>query len=177
MLYIEQLSRYDNNANFRVVIQESPVFATEPDTLPFSMFVARKLQKNHWCIYGMTMDDLNRICGKKASLETMILTVSEVGTKITNDLYILSIISCDSRSLKQYDKSNPDELHLLKIDYTDALNWWHTLNYEEKFIETLKWLKSKNKSLADCNPHKLKNNEIQKIYNKNKNDVITNTNT
>lgn len=105
MLFIEVLSRYDNNANFRIVIQESPALATEPDTLPFSMFVARKLQDNRWCIYGMTMDNLNRICGKNASLETMILTVSEVGTKITNDLYILSIIMCEYHCLEQYDKS------------------------------------------------------------------------
>lgn len=102
MLTIEQLSRYDNNGNFRIVVKESPSLATEPNTLPFSMFVARKLHDNHWCIYGMTLADLARICGKDASFNTMVITTWEVGTKLSIEQYIFDVIPHDAQTFKLY---------------------------------------------------------------------------
>lgn len=102
MLTIEQLSRYDNDANFRIVVKESPALATEPNTLPVTMFIARKLHDNAWCVYGLTLEDLNRICGKNASFHLMIQTVNDIGTKLTIEQYIFDVIPHDAQTFKLY---------------------------------------------------------------------------
>ena len=158
MLTLEQLARYDNDANFRIIVKESPALATELHTLPFPMFVVRKLHDNHWCIYGMTMADLDRICGANASFNTMVITTSEVGTKIIIDEYIVDLMLPDYEAFKNYDYSDPNE-------FNDAMNWWHSINFEEKFIQTIKWLKQNNLNATLHHPHNLSDSQIKEIYN------------
>ncbi len=100
MLTIELLSRYDNNANFRIVIKESPALAIVPNTLPVTMFVARKLHDNAWCIYGLTMEYLIIVCGP--NYISMVNTVIDIGTKLSIEQYIFDVIPHDAQTFKLY---------------------------------------------------------------------------
>jgi len=103
MLTVELLKRYDSNANFRIIVKESPALAEELNTLPFTMFVARRLSHDiAWCVYGLPVSELERICGKNASLKIMIETVNDIGIKLTNEQYIQDVIPCDSETFKLY---------------------------------------------------------------------------
>ena len=101
MLTVEQLKTYNDNSNFRVIVKESPALAGSFERMPATMFVARKLYGSlSWCIYGMTMSHLKRICGD--SFTQMVNTVAEAGTKLTIEQHIFDVIPHDAEVFKLY---------------------------------------------------------------------------
>lgn len=45
-----------------------------------------------------------------------------------------------------------------------ALNWWNKLTFEDKFYQTISWLKTQNKDTTSKHPNYLTSSEIKQIH-------------
>lgn len=46
----------------------------------------------------------------------------------------------------------------------DALAWWNTITFEQRFFATIKWLKSKGEDTTSKHPNSLTSEEIEEIW-------------
>lgn len=46
----------------------------------------------------------------------------------------------------------------------DALAWWNSMTFENKFFKTIEWLKLENRDTAERHPDYLTGREIEQIY-------------
>ena len=49
----------------------------------------------------------------------------------------------------------------------EAIEWWHTLSFEEKYFKVIEWLSKQGKDTTERHPNSLTGREIEEIYNLN----------
>jgi len=59
-----------------------------------------------------------------------------------------------------------------KIEREQALKWWNTLSFEDKFYKTIGWLSDKGLNTTDKHPDRLVDREIHEMFKHHKNPYL-----